>query len=65
MKRSKKKLEIMKANKLDKLPVELRRVEYFARLRGKHAKGYMKYIARKGAIATNARRRTLKMEACG
>ncbi len=66
MKRSKKKLEVMKASGIDtNLPAELRRAEYFARMRGKHAKGYMKFIARKGALVANAKRKAQAVVATG
>lgn len=38
------------------LPPHMRRTEYFARLRKKHAPGYMKLLASRGAKATNAKR---------
>jgi hypothetical protein len=56
MKRGKKKAIVLG---LSNLPTELRRSEHFARARGKHARGYLKFIARRGALATNAKRKAV------
>lgn len=64
MKRSKKKLEVMKASGLDisKTPPAERRSKYFARLRRVE---FMRSIARKGALATNAKRKAQQLAATG
>lgn len=62
MKRGKKKAIILAAS-VGVLPVEVRRAEHFARARGKHARGYMRILARKGAKVTNAKRATLRAAA--
>jgi len=54
--RGKKKQTYIAENLGAELPKEFRRVEHFARLRGKHARPYMKWIARRGAAVTNRNR---------
>lgn len=58
MKRSKKKIEIMKASgwNVENVSPAERRVKYFARLRRLE---FMRKIARKGAQVTNAKRKAL------
>lgn len=57
MKRCEKKQEVMNAAGVGGLPKTMQREEYFARSRGKHARVYMRFIARKGAATTNAKRK--------
>lgn len=55
-KRSVKKLRVFRSlmnGACDWLPPQMRRVEWFARKRGKHAPGYMKLLAKRGAAAAN------------
>lgn len=59
MKRGKAKSVIFSESGVSNLPQPMQRDEHFARARGKHARGYMRFIARKGALVANAKRKAI------
>jgi hypothetical protein len=60
MKRGKRKALVLASQGVGALPVEVQRIEHFARTRGKHCRAYMQLIARKGAKVTNDKRAALR-----